>query len=86
MCFEGKERHDLKHGIRPKKLTIKSIVLLHKARCKKDMSWKLSFKWQELYQICDAIKDKGMYILEELDKSQLTNTFAGNRLKKFHPR
>ena len=49
------------------------------------MSRKLSFKWLEPYQICDAIKDKGTYILEELDGSQLAGIFAGDRLKKFHP-
>ena len=32
------------------------------------------------------MKDKGMYILEELDRSQLASTFAGDRLKNFHPR
>lgn len=30
------------------------------------------------------MKDKETYILEELDRSHLANTFAGDRLKKFH--
>ncbi len=60
--------------------------MLHDTRREKDMSRKLSFKWLGPYRICDAIKDKGMYILEELDGSRLAGTFAGDRLKKFHPR
>ena len=84
--LEGKEQHDLKHGIRQEELAIGNIVLLHDTRREKDMSRKLSFKWLGPYRICDAIKDKGTYILEELDGSQLAGTFAGDRLKKFHPR
>lgn len=30
------------------------------------------------------MKDKGTYLLEELDGSRLAGTFAGDRLKKFH--
>ena len=32
------------------------------------------------------MKEKGTYLLEELDGSRLAGTFAGDRLKKFHPR
>ncbi len=38
MRLEGKERHDLKHGIRNEKLAVGSIVLLHNTRREKDMS------------------------------------------------
>ena len=86
MRLEGKERHDLKHDIREKELAIGSIVLLYDTRYKKDMSHKLSFKWLGPYQICDADKDKGTDILEELDRLQLADAFAGDRLKKFHLR
>ncbi len=86
MRQEGKKRHDLKHGIRDEKLAIGSIVLLHDIKRKKDMSRKLSFKWLGPYRICDAIKDRGTYIVEELDGSRLAGTFAVDRLKKFHPR
>lgn len=86
MRLEGKERHDLKHGIREEELAVGSIVLLHDTRREKDMSRKLSFKWLGPYRICDAVKDKGTYVLEELDGSRLAGTFAGDRFKKFHPR
>ncbi len=84
MRFEGKERHDLKHGICEEELAIGSIVLLHNTRHKKDMPRKLSFKWLESFKIFDAVKDKGTYILKELDRSRLAGTFAGERLVRFH--
>lgn len=31
------------------------------------------------------MKDKSMYILEELNRLHLSSTFAGNKLKKFQP-
>ena len=86
MRLKGKERHDLKYGICEEELAVGSIVLLHDTWRKKDMLWKLEFKWLGLYQISNTGKDKGTYMLEELDRSQLAGTFAGNRLKKFHPR
>lgn len=48
-----------------------SIVLLHDTRREKDMSRKLSFKWLGPYKICDGVKDKGTYMLEEPDGSRL---------------
>ena len=85
MRLEGKERHDLKYGIRDEELAIGSIILLHDTRREKDMSRKLSFKCLGLYRICNAVKDKGTYMLEELDRSRRAGNFAGDRLKKFHP-
>lgn len=85
MRLKAKERHDEKHGICDEELAIGSIILLHDTRRKKDISRKLSFKWLGLYRIWNAVKDKEMYMLEELDGSQLADTFAGDRLKKFHP-
>ena len=50
------------------------------------MSCKLAFKWLGPYQICNLIKDKSIYILEKLDRSQLAGIFTGDKLKKFHLR
>ena len=85
MRFERKERHDLKHGICEKELAIKNIILLHDTQCGKKILQKLAFKWLGPYQISNAIKDKGTYMLEEFDRLQLANISADNRLKKFHP-
>ncbi len=74
MQLEGKERHDERHGLC-------SIVLLHDSRREKDMSRKLAFKWLGPYRGYDAVKDKGAYMLEELDGSHLAGTFAGDRFK-----
>lgn len=83
--LQKKKWHDLKYGIYNEKLVIRSIILLYDTRRNKDKSWKLSFKWLKLYQICNAVKDKSIYMLEKLDGSQLADTFASDRLKKFHP-
>ncbi len=48
------------------------------------MSRKLAFKWLGQYQIYYALKRKGTYILEELDRSHLTGTFADDKFKRFH--
>lgn len=50
------------------------------------MSQKLTFKWQGPYRIYNDVKGKKTYMLEELDGSHLAGFFAGDRLKKFHPR
>ena len=55
---EGKERHDLKHGIRKEELAAESIVLLHDTRREKDMSRKFALKWLGPYQISDAVRNK----------------------------
>lgn len=44
---------------------------------------KLAFKWLDLYEISDTIRDKGIHILEKLNKLLLVSIFAGNKLKKF---
>ncbi len=82
--FEEKEQHDLKHDIREKELAAGSIFLLHDTRRKKDILRKLPFKWLGPYRISDAVRDKGTYMLKELDRSRLTGTFAGDRPKKFY--
>ena len=83
---ERKEQHDEKHGIQQEELAMGSIVLLHDTRRKKDMSQKLAFKWLGPYRIYHTVEGKVTYMLEELDGLHLAGTFAGHRLKKFHPR
>jgi hypothetical protein len=46
-------------------------------------SRKLSYKWLGLYKVRKAIPDKGTYILEEFDRTELASTYSRNRLKKF---
>lgn len=49
-------------------------------------SVKLASKWNGPYKIHQATPEKGTYLLAELDGAILAGTFAGNRLKRFHPR
>lgn len=67
MRFKEKERHDLKHGIRDKKLAVRNIVLLYDIQRKKDMLRKYIFKWLSKYQISYAVRDKSTYMLEKLN-------------------
>lgn len=62
-----------------------SLVLLHDRRQDVDMSKasKLGFRWLGPYRVSEANRDKGFYKLEEMDGTQLSGTFAGNRLKVF---
>ncbi len=80
-----KERDDLKHNICKEEMAVGSIFLLHDTQRKKDMSRKLVFKWLGPYQISDTLRDKGTYMLKELDRSQWESKFADNRLKKISP-
>jgi hypothetical protein len=49
--------------------------------------WRNLFKrkWHGLYRIVKQIKN-GPYILQELDGTLLTRSFAANHIKKFYPR
>lgn len=78
MRLEEEERHNEKHCIRDKDLAIRDIVLLNDTRRGKDMPRKLSFKWLGPHRIYNAVKEKGTYMLEELDGLRLAGTFAGD--------
>lgn len=86
MCLKEKKQYDLKYGIWEEELVIGSIVLLYNTKRENDISQKLSYKWLRPYKICDMVKNKGIYIFEKFDRLWLAGTFAGDRLKKFHPR
>lgn len=49
------------------------------------MSYKLVFKWLSPYFSWDLVKDKGIDMPEELNRLRLADTFASNKLEKFHP-
>ena len=83
MRLKGKERHDDKHSICVKELTVGQVVLLHDTRREKDMSRNMFFKWLGPYRVCDAVKDKGTYMLKEFDGFRLSGMFAGDRLRYF---
>jgi hypothetical protein len=82
---EGKEAFDAGKRLRTDLLDEEAIVLLHDAVREVDMSKrsKLAYRWLGPYRVRKAYQDKGTYLLEELDGTQLAGTFAGNRLKRF---
>ena len=83
--IKGKESFNQSHQIRQTKIKEKDLVLQHDSVAEIDMSQsrKLSYKWLGLYRVRKAIPDKGTYILEEFDGTELASTYSRNRLKKF---
>jgi len=62
------------------------LVLLYNSVLDKQWSQKLSNKWLEPHWIRQIAQDRGTYLLEELDRTKLEGIFAGDRVKRFHPR
>jgi len=83
--MEGKESFDRTRQIRQTEIKEGDLVLKHNSITEVDMSRnrKLSYKWLGPYRVRKAIPEKGTYILEEFDGTQLAGTYSGNRLKKF---
>ena len=83
--MEGKEAFDQTRQIRHAEIKEEDLVLKHDSIAEIDMSRsrKLSYKWLGPYKVRKAIPDKGTYLLEEFDGTQLAGTYSGNRLKKF---
>ena len=66
-------------------LSVGDLVLLHNSSIVKSHNIKLLDCWLGPYRIRE-VSDAGFYRLEELDGVHLTESFAGNRLKRFYPR
>ena len=52
----------------------------------KNTKKKLYFKWNESYRIFKIVDNKNIYLLTELNDTEIMNIFAKNRFKKFHAR
>ena len=61
------------------------IVLQHNTKLELDRSTtkNLVYKWMRPYCVKKAIVEKGMYELEEFDRTLVLGTHPGNWLKKF---
>jgi hypothetical protein len=83
--IEDKEAFDRTCQIRSIEIKKGDLVLCHDSIAEIDMSWnqKLLYKWLGPYRVKKAISEKGTYILEEFDSTELSGIYAGNRLKKF---
>lgn len=86
MRMQGKDLFDETHRVQEDWLKADDLVLLYDSQREANMSIKLAFKWLGPYRVAESIVDKGTYLLKELDGTMLAGTFAGNRLKHFHPR
>ena len=77
------DRHDTKN-----KQIKKKLIFLHDIQHEKNKNTKkkLYFKWNESYRIFKIVDNKNIYLLTELNDTEIMNIFAKNRFKKFHAR
>jgi hypothetical protein len=61
------------------------LVLVYNKALKTQWGNLFKHKWHGPYRIVKQIKN-GPYILQELDGTLLTRSFAANHIKKFYPR
>ena len=66
----------------------KNLIFLHDIQHEKNKNTKkkLYFKWNESYRVFKIVDNKNIYLLTELNDTEIMNTFAKNRFKKFHAR
>jgi hypothetical protein len=88
MRKQGKEYFDSEHSVADKEINKDDLVLLHDTQHENDRSTnrKLKYRWRGPFRVKEVNQDKGTYLLQELDGTDLAGTFAGNRIKKFHQR
>jgi len=80
-AYFDKNRRERVHQIE-----VGDLVLLYNSILDKQWSQKLSNKWLGPYRIRQITQDRGTYLLEELDGTKLEGIYAGDRVKRFHPR
>jgi hypothetical protein len=80
--------YDQTKQLRKEPLRTGDLVLVHqtKASYSRSRARKLDDRWIGPYRIREIPDDSTFYRLAELDGTQLTPTFAGNRLKRFFSR
>ena len=66
----------------------KNLIFLHNIQHEKNKNTKkkLYFKWNELYRIFKIVDNKNIYLLTELNNTEIMSIFAKNWFKKFHVR
>jgi len=84
----NKEYFDAKRRLRKsvdQQIKIGDLVLLHNTSIQKSHNKKLEDNWFGPYRVRE-VTDSGYYRIEELDGTILTESIAGNRLKRFFTR
>ncbi|KAF8418390.1 hypothetical protein EV426DRAFT_707510 [Tirmania nivea] len=67
-------------------LEIGDMVLLYNSDLDKQWSQKLKNKWNGPYKIRGIREDRGTYLLEGLDSTEMKGIYAGDRIKSFFVR
>jgi len=84
--LKNKAYFDKNRYERVDKIGVGDMVLLYNSSLDKQWSQKLKNRWLGPYWIREIAEDKGTYLLDELDGTQLDGIIVGDRIKKFHPR
>jgi len=84
--LKNKAYFDKNRCERVDKIGVGDMVLLYNSSLDKQWSQKLKNRWLGPYRIREIVEDRGTYLLDELDGTKLDGIFAGDRIKKFHPR
>jgi hypothetical protein len=88
MRKQKKEYFDSKHFATDKDINKNDLVLFHDTQHENDRSInrKLKYRWRESFRVKEVIQNKEIYLLQELDETDLAEIFVENKIKKFHQR
>ena len=89
--FEKMRRQEKKEfnsilKMRNEELKSENLILLHDIQYMHDQSFnkRLKYKWRRSLRVIEAIVEKKIYLLKELDDVRLNETFVENRIKEFY--
>jgi len=82
----SKDNFDSTYRLRNDEFKIGDMVLIFDSAAVINVSAskKLNYRWTGLYRIIKSDSFKGIYKVSELDGAVLRDTYANNRLKRFH--
>src|SRR6266536_1169636 len=86
MRITDKNNFNSTYKLRNDEFKIGDIILIFDfiAAINISASKKLNYRWIRLYRIIKSDPLKEIYKISELDSAVLRDTYAGNRLKRFH--
>src|SRR6266536_1808164 len=86
MRIISKDNFDNTYKLRNDEFKIGDIILIFNSTAVINISAfkKLNYRWTGLYRITESDPLKKIYKISELDGAVLRDTYAGNRLKRFH--
>src|SRR6266536_1516433 len=86
MRITDKDNFDRTYKFRNDEFKIEDMILIFDFTTiiNISVSKKLNYRWTGLYHIAESDPFKGIYKVSELDGAVLRDTYASNRLKRFH--